>query len=204
MKIIDLSHRINSDMSTYPSDPDFLITREKEILNDRALLHSFSMGTHTGTHVDAPSHIITNGKSLDSFNLTYFTGLTLKVNIDSFIDLNHFEKNIDGIIFETGWYKHFSSPEKFYGPKRPEIPKQLISRILEMKCKFFGCDLPSVDISGSINKPIHNSLLKSEILIYESLTNLDKIPLNQPFEFYGFPLPIDGIEGSPVRAVGII
>ena len=49
-----------------------------------------------------------------------------------------------------------------------------LRKAIEMDIKFFGCDLPSVDISGSKDKPIHNALLGSNIIIYESLTNLDR------------------------------
>ena len=70
--------------------------------------------------------------------------------------------------------------------------------------KFFACDLPSVDASGSKEKPIHHALLGSDIVIYETLTNLDQLPLLKPFEFYGFPLPFIGLDGSPVRAIGVI
>ena len=38
----------------------------------------------------------------------------------------------------------------------------------------------------------------------QSLTNLDQLPLLTPFDFYGFPLPFNGLDGSPVRAIGII
>ena len=73
-----------------------------------------------------------------------------------------------------------------------------------LKINFFGCDLPSVDSKGSTDKLVHRSFLENDIIIYESLTNLDKLPSLKPFEFYGFPLPFDKLDGSPVRAVGVI
>ena len=73
-----------------------------------------------------------------------------------------------------------------------------------MGINFFGCDLPSVDENGSKVKPIHNTLLGADIIIYESLANLDQLPLLIPFDFYGFPLSLNGLDGSPIRAIGII
>ena len=64
MTLVDLSYPISEDMETYPTDPDVCITTEKEIEKNRSLLHSFTMGTHTGTHLDAPAHILKNGKKL--------------------------------------------------------------------------------------------------------------------------------------------
>ena len=204
MRFIDLSHPISNEMTTYPSDPNVTIVREKEIHSDRTLLHRFTMGTHTGTHLDAPAHIISGGKTLDDFPLSSFTGKTVKVDLNSISDLGNFGEKVDGIIFDSSWYKKFNEPKIYFGSDRPEIPKQLVKKAIEMDIKYFGCDLPSVDVSGSKDKPIHNALLGTNIIVYESLTNLNQLPLLTPFQFYGFPLPFVGLDGSPVRAVAII
>ena len=204
MRFIDLSHPISNDMATYPSDPNVAIVREKEIHSDRTLLHRFTMGTHTGTHLDAPAHIIPNGKTLDDFPLSSFSGKTVKVNLNSISELDKIDEKVDGIIFESSWYKRFNEPAIYFGSDRPSIPKALVKKVIAMSIKYFGCDLPSVDGSGSIDKPIHNALLGENIIVYESLTNLNQLPLLTPFEFYGFPLPFIGLDGSPVRAIAMI
>jgi arylformamidase len=204
MKYIDLSFPISNEMATYPSDPDISIVREKEIHADRTLLHSFTMGTHTGTHLDVPAHIISGGKTLDNFSLSSFTGKTVKVDFNSIGGLDKTTEKIDGIIFDSGWYRNLNEPKIYFGSDRPEIPENLARKAIEMGIKFFGCDLPSVDVSGSKDKPIHNALLGADIIIYESLTNLNELPLLIPFEFFGFPLSFVGLDGSPVRAVAIL
>ena len=204
MKLVDLSHPISNEMVTYPSDPDVSIVKEKDIDSNRTLLHRFTMGTHTGTHLDAPAHIISGGKTLRDLPLSSYTGKTVKVCLNTISDLNNIDEKVDGIIFDSGWYKKFKEPEIYYGTNRPEIPKHLVEKAISIGVKFFGCDLPSVDKSGSKNKFIHNALLGSDIVIYESLTNLDMLPMLTLFDFYGFPLPFFDLEGSPVRAVGLI
>ena len=92
MKIVDLSYPITNKMLTYPGDPDVTIIQEKEIHTDRSLLHSFTLGTHTGTHLDVPAHIIPDGKKLGEFPLNRFTGTVLKVNKSNFSSLSKFEK----------------------------------------------------------------------------------------------------------------
>ena len=190
-------------MTTYPSDPDISIVREKEIHSDRTLLHRFTMGTHTGTHLDAPAHIILGGKTLENIPLTSFSGLTVKVNKKTISALDDIDEKINGIIFDSDWYKNFNDSSKYYGSDRPDIPENLVNISIRRRIKFFGCDLPSVDKSGSKEKPIHKILLKSGIIIYESLTNLDQLPMLSPFNFYGFPLSFIGLDGSPVRAVAV-
>jgi len=204
MKYIDLSHPISNLMSTYPSDPNVIINEEKNIQYDNTLLHSFNMGTHTGTHLDAPAHIINDGKTFDDYDLNYFAGNALKVDTKNFKILDNINDKIDGVIFDSGWYKNFNNSKIFYGTDRPVIPNELVKKLVEIGVKFFGCDLPSVDSSGSKDKPIHNALLSRDIIIYESLTNLDQLPLDKIFQFYGFPLPFEKLDGSPVRAVAIM
>jgi len=70
--------------------------------------------------------------------------------------------------------------------------------------KMFGCDLPSVDANGTKEKPVHRALLGNDVIIYESLTNLDQIPMLEPFQFIGFPLSFKNLDGSPVRAVALL
>jgi arylformamidase len=204
MRFVDLSHPISNEMTTYPSDPNVTIVREKEIHLDRTLLHRFTMGTHTGTHLDVPAHIISGSKTLDDFQLSSFTGKTVKVDLNSKSELDKVDEKVDGIIFESGWYRRFKEPKIYFGSDRPEIPEILVKKAIELGINFFGCDLPSVDVSGSKDKPIHNALLGANIIVYESLTNLNQLPLLTPFEFYGFPLPFIGLDGSPVRAIGVI
>ena len=81
------------------------------------------------------------------------------------------------------------------------IPIKLIELLIHKEIKFFCCDLPSVDQNGSTDKTIHNLLLKKDIVIYESLANLGKLPSNKIFNFIGFPLPFIGLDGCPVRPV---
>ena len=191
-------------MPTYPSDPNITICQVKSIKDNRTLLHQFTMGTHSGTHLDVPAHMIKGGKTLEDFPLSSFSGRAIKVQINKYKDLDNINEKIDGIILDTGWYNNFKNPEVYYGSDRPEIPAELLDIVLSKKVRIFGCDLPSVDVSGTKEKPIHQALLGAEIIIYESLTNLDKLPSYNLFDFYGFPLSFIGLDGSPVRAVAII
>ena len=204
MRFVDLSHPISNEMATYPSDPKVSIVREKEINSDRTLLHRFTMGTHTGMHLDVPAHIIFGGKTLDDFPLSSFSGKTVKVNLSSISNLDKVNEKIEGIIFESNWYRRFNEPEIYFGSDRSKIPKYLVKKAIEMGIKYFGCDLPSVDVSGSKDKPIHNALLGADIIISESLTNFNQVPVLTLFEFFDFPFPFVSLDGSPVRAVGLL
>ena len=204
MKVIDLSHSIYNEMSAYPSDPDIIITKRKNIAQHYSDLHEFTMGTHTGTHLDTPAHIFSKGKTLSDFPLTSFMGRFIKVDRKNYKKIKELPENFSGVIYDTGWSQYFEDSKKYYGSHRPSIPRDLVDFCIKNRINKFGCDLPSVDVSGSKDKPVHKVLLKNEIIIYESLTNLQQLPSLKPFDFYGFPLALLKLDASPVRAVAVI
>ena len=204
MKIVDLSHSLFHGAPSYPSDPDISIVKEKDFYRDHSQLHSIQFGTHSGTHLDVPSHIIEGGKTLSDFSLDAFFGIAIRVRPENYLEIKQYIQKIDAVIFDTDWYKKINDPETIFGENRPKIPADLVQLIVNNNINIFGCDLPSVDASGSKEKPVHHALLSNNIIIYESLTNLDQLPILQPFKFYGFPLALKDLDGSPVRAVAFV
>src|SRR5579863_1472099 len=81
MKHIDLSISITANMPVYPGDPVTKIDSAGIIEKDGFEAHYFSMLNHIGTHIDAPSHMIKNGKNLDKFPLETFTGRGICIEI---------------------------------------------------------------------------------------------------------------------------
>lgn len=203
-RIIDLSCSMDKHMPCYPGDPEMTLETAKNIKEHGCEVTRISLGSHTGPHVDAPSHMIDGGKSLSDLDLSSFSGRAVKVSLSQNLDEVFEIFQVDGVILETGWGAHFSTPDIYYGPGRPSIPRSFAEALAKRKIKFFGCDLPSVDPSGSGEKAVHMTFLSNDIPIYENLANLDQLPENTPFMFMGFPLNIQGIDGSPVRAVATL
>ena len=110
----------------------------------------------------------------------------------------------NGIVLETGWGLHFWNSKIYFGNNRSSIPLSLIENLLKKSLKFFGCDLPCVDKIGTREKIIHRKFLSKDVVIYENLANLTKLPEGIPFTFIGFPLNMQNIDGSPVRAMGVL
>lgn len=95
MKIIDLSKKIKNNMEVYPGDPAVKVADSHSIEVDGFRLKTLTMGTHTGTHVDAFSHMIHNGKSLDDIPLENFLGKAVYIS-----KTEDFPKDI-GLIFDS-------------------------------------------------------------------------------------------------------
>ena len=204
MKIVDLSHVLYDGSPSYPSDPSISITRKKEYIKHNSMLHKIEFSSHAGTHLDVPAHIIKGGKTLSDFPLNTFMGKMIKINESCIENIRSIRDEIDGVIYDTGWYRFYNNPEIYFGKNRPSLPQKLIEITRKKSFKIFGCDLPSVDQSGVRNKVIHKALLSNDCVIYESLTNLNHLPINEVFSFYGLPLNFQGLDGSPVRAFAIL
>ena len=203
-KLIDLSLPLFEGMPHYPTDPPTILKEAKNIEQDRTRVTEMSLGSHTGTHVDVPSHVFQDGKSLEQMDLSCFLGRAVKLHLDRFMEYDPAGLEYDGILLETGWGKWYGEPHKYHSSARPSIPLFLVDKLLEKGLKFFGCDLPSVDKSGAREKIIHGRLLSRDVVIYENLMNLEKLPEAAVFTFVGLPLNFQGLDGSPVRAVAIL
>ncbi len=169
--IIDLTKAIKSGMEIYPSDPEVSIDIVKTIEEDGWELRNMNFGTHTGTHVDAFSHMLKGGKSIDDMPLNSFFGPAKKVSNNSILP-----RNI-GLIFEG------------------EIDINSFKKIVNANPKF---------VAGKIDENLQKELLKMEIITYTDLINIEKLPTDKEFMFYGIPLKISEGDGSPVRAFAIV
>ena len=207
--IIDLSHTLHSAMTVYPGSEKPVLepvaTIEKEGYNETRITCS----AHTGTHIDAPSHILKKGKNLDELNIGAFYGKAIVINysnqkiIEKAWVENSLSKHnsLDFLLFYTGWDNYWDSPEYF--ENFPVLSPEAAEFISRLPLKGLGIDAPSYDPVNSNDLPNHHILLKSGILLVENLCKLNDIPPGK-FTFSCFPLKINRSDASPVRAVAII
>lgn len=208
MRVIDLSHIIKTNMTTYTKDekPEIynIATIEKDGFNEKSL----NIYTHTGTHIDAPSHMINKGKTIDEFNINEFIGIAIIIDISSIkeVTLKEIMKyedkiiNCDFLILKTGYEKYWGTKEYFNN--YPSLTEEAAKWICDFNLKGIGIDAISIDKFDSIDFEIHNIILSRGKLIIENLTNLDIIN-REEFTLVATPLKIEDGDGSPVRAVAI-
>jgi kynurenine formamidase len=65
--VYDLTHFVETGMPTYPGDPSVAVTPHATHATDGYRVSAVSVGSHTGTHVDAPAHTDPDGRTLDSY-----------------------------------------------------------------------------------------------------------------------------------------
>ena len=70
--IIDISLPLDEKTIVYPGDPSLSMEKIKKTSGSQ--LTKISLGTHFGSHVDAPSHVFDSGKNINEIPLENFVG----------------------------------------------------------------------------------------------------------------------------------
>lgn len=71
---IDLSHHLISGLQVYPGDLEVVLTPAASVASDGFAVTALGLGSHSGTHVDAPSHLVDGAATLDEVALSRFYG----------------------------------------------------------------------------------------------------------------------------------
>jgi kynurenine formamidase len=220
--LVDLSHTLEEGIPAWPTHARFGHTLyESYELGDVARHYGLSMSEHTGTHVDAPLHFISEGPAhygVDEISLDRLVGRAATIEATDLepgglLDADHIRsweqehgsiKTGDKVLFRYGWDERWGTgPEgRWFLKDWPGLGGDAAEYLVEKGISLVGCDTLAVDAAGSVENPAHYALLGNEIYIAENLNNLDRLP---PFcVFAAFPLKIRGGSGSPVRAVALV
>ena len=209
MRFIDLSHRLVDGLPSFPSDPQLRIEPHATIAADRCNVSRITMGSHQGTHLDAMSHFVDDGRTIEQMPLDWFYGPArlLRIPKKRHEEITprdfapHAEHLTAGarVIISTGWESEFGT--QHYFTDFPSITQETAHYLASRKLRLLGMDLPT---PGRDYFEIHHILLGRpvEMVIVESLTNLALLP--ETFTFIGFPLNFSRGDGSPIRAVGLV
>ncbi|MCD6178369.1 MAG: cyclase family protein [Bacteroidales bacterium] len=211
MQIIDLSHEISEQMTVFGEMEKPEITRKYTVKKDGFKLHELKINSHTGTHVDAPAHMIADRKNLDDFALNQFYGKGFILKVDQFakseIPLDFLKKHENQIrdteflILNSGWYKKWKTAD--YQINYPVLSQESAQWLTQFQLKGIGLDYISIDPTDSQDVPLHKIILGADFIIIENLTNLDTLQKSD-FQFQCFPLKVNQADGSTSRAVAFV
>lgn len=211
MQLIDLSHPIKSGDLVFEGMEKPALKALKKVEEHGFAITEFTLHSHNGTHVDAPSHMLANTRTLSDFAVDKFHGTALQIPCAKFakheIPLSYLKifeskiRQVEYVILNTGWSEKWNTPA--YYDNFPVLSEESAKWLTNFKLKGLACDVVSVDHIKSQTVPIHIILLSKEILIIENLTNLNTLGAD-PFTFQCLPLKFDKIDGSPIRAVAFV
>ena len=154
------------------------------------------METHSGTHFDAPYHMLKDGKKADEIPLENFIGraTVVEVNAPAILPehLPSFHESI--VLFKTPNTDHYDSFRNDFTYLSIEAAKKLV----EQKVKLVGIDYLSIEKFGSSEPVVHKLLMENGVIIVEGLYM--KNAGAGTFDFICLPLNMSQ-DGSPCRAV---
>ena len=206
MKIIELTHTIRNDMPVYPGTEQPRLTTActiEEVGYRETLLHMYS---HTGTHMDAPAHMLPDGATLDSYAPEKLAGAAVVVDCRGEKDISlpllqrYDLSGVDFVLFCTGWDKKWGTPA--YYENFPCLTAEAAAYLAALPLKGVGEDSISLDPCDSTDFPNHITLMKAGFINTENLTGLDAL-LGRRFTFLTLPLKFENADGCSCRAIAM-
>jgi len=174
--MIDITRAIEPGMATWPGDPP--VTVEPHGAVD-ARVSVLGMGTHTGTHIDPPAHVIDGGATVDAIRLDALIGPCAVVEPDRLATATAAR-----VLVRTGGD----------GSIGLDDARALIARGVML----VGIDSLSVEPGGD-GLPVHRALLEAGVVILEGLDLHAAEPGD--YTLVCLPLKIAGGDGAPARAI---
>lgn len=205
MTLVDLSHPMRTGMPVYPGDPEVEFTPVHFVHPDGVAVQRITFSSHSGTHLDAPSHSIVGGRTVDQVPLELLWGPAWVLRAPdaaghsiSIADVEIPETLPSIVCVATGWDRHYASADV---TAHPFVSLELAELLWARGARVLGVDMMSPDPSASPNEtlPVHEFWLGNDGVIIENLTGLDKIP--DEVEMSLMPISLAGVDGGPVRAV---
>ncbi len=210
MQLVDLTHPIEEGMPVYPGTEPPILAQANTIAQDGFAEKKLSLYSHTGTHMDAPAHMIPGGRTLDSYPVEQFFGRAVMVDFSAcsqdrveLADLQPYAALLPGarfFILRTGWGSRWGSPAYFTG--FPALSPHAAAWLAGSGIAGLGTDAISIDCMDDHAFPVHHAILGAGLFAIENLANLEKLP--GVFDLGVFPLAIHAADGAPTRAVAFI
>jgi arylformamidase len=209
MDLTDLTMPFSSRTIPVPGhpQPEFETLHELDRDGVRNTIVKFSI--HTGTHIDAPSHFIEQGASIDEVAIERFHRPGIKLDLtdappDEPIGLDRLEragfdaKRAAGsiLLLATGWSDGAWRSERLYGDN-PFLGPDAAAAVAEAKPSALGLDFA---VDEKKPWPNHTVLLGAEVLLIENLMGLPDLP-GDGYDVIAFPLRMEGENGGPARVV---
>jgi arylformamidase len=190
-RLVDVSVLLGPGIPVYPGNPPFAMTPVERVANGDSSNNSrLEMGTHTGTHVDAPRHFFDDKPGVESLALELLIGRA------RVIDLPHRGGITDTHLAAAGLREDLRVLLKTPNSYLTEAGAKFL---VDQGVKVVGVDYLSVEQFNKAGAPAHRMLLGNGVIIIEGL-NLSDADAGQ-YEMYCLPLRIAGADGAPARVV---
>ena len=203
MKIYDVTVPLSKELVVYPGDPQVKISRRTKANEQDAKynLSRYSFGSHTGTHVDPPFHLIDGGITVDKLPLELLIGRARVVEVTApCIDeavLEEFDFTADArVLFKTR--NSYLWSQKVFVKDYVYITPGAARSLVNDGIKVVGIDYLSVEKFNG-EPETHMALLGAGTIIIEGLDLREVEPGD--YELICLPLKVKDGDGAPARVV---
>jgi arylformamidase len=203
-KIHDLTVPLSRDLATFPGDPPFQADPTHRIGDGHPCnVTRLTLGTHAGTHVDAPYHFLENGARVDELSLEILTGKARVVSIPAReavdrADLEALDLRDDlRLLIRTRNSGQLRQAE--FRPDFVYLTPEGASYLVQVGIKLVGWDYLSLEKFGSRDFPAHHALLGAGVIVVEGL-DLSQVEAGE-YELTCLPLKVAGGDGAPARVI---
>jgi arylformamidase len=205
--MFDLTQPLNAGIPRFPGDPEVHI----ETIHDFApwQISSLKMGTHSGTHMDAPRHLIAEGAGIGAYSPDRLVGHGLVLDARGLHDNaaipETFLNRVTGATWPgwfavvcTGWDRYWGDERYF---RHPYLSPALAERLVDAEAGLVAIDALSIDSTVDEGSAAHAILLGADVLIAENLCNVRLLNPIRSHMFAFLPLSLRSADGSPARVV---
>ncbi|MCM1213722.1 MAG: cyclase family protein [Lachnospiraceae bacterium] len=214
MKIIDLSLTLDNECMTCgtPWHQKVRITQMGKLDEVGRNTHSILVGSHSGTHMDAPLHFFNGAQGIDEADLQKICGNISIVNFSymgegSIVEYKDVRDLVisERMLFRFDWWKNWKTPNYYKG--FPFFSEDAVSYLIEKGMGVIALDTPSPDGGGAITQkedsPVHKKLLENQVTIIEYLSNTDCLVEGKKYCLFALPLKIKNCDGAPSRVIAV-
>jgi kynurenine formamidase len=181
MKVIDLSMEISESLKVFPGSPQPCFVPWTSFAKHGYDSEAIFMSTHTGTHMDAPSHFVRGRPSIDRLGSDKFIAEAVLIEIpkraNGLVQANELRgadvRPKDAVVVATGWERHQRAAN--YMSANPGLSAGAARFLASKKVSMVAIDGPSIDRGSDSSFPAHKVLLRRNILVVENLCNLKGI-----------------------------
>jgi arylformamidase len=210
--VYDVTPPISSELPVWPGDPRPHRRRLAQLrTGDPVTLSEWTLGSHTGAHVDAPAHFLPNGSYLEEVSLSTLIGpsLVLDLTREPFaIGMSELDRALgsrpqeraERVLLKTRNSLHVWAREPFRTDSAG-LTLDGAQYLIDRGVRLVGADYLSVESFASVEAgaPVHHALLSAGMVIVEGLM-LAEVPAGAYF-LIALPLRLEGSEAAPARVI---
>ena len=203
-RLLDVTLPMSAAVPVYPGDARFEQGFSHRIADGDSYNATWlKLSAHTGTHVDAPYHLLADGATVDQLPLDILVGRARVLEIGAREAIGREElaaadlRDDLRVLLKTRMSSQLRQPEIVEG--HVHLSTEAARYLVQAGIKLVGIDYLSVDAFGSKDLPVHQVLLEAGIVVVEALDLSQAEPGS--YDMMCLPLLVPGADGAPARVL---